>query len=65
MGEGAGDLLLEELDHAKKRGSTIYAEFLGGSLNSDAYRITEPHPDGIKVTTQNFTIFVRKSTSWP
>ncbi|KAI3915478.1 hypothetical protein MKW92_024482 [Papaver armeniacum] len=46
MGEGAGVLLLEELDHAKKQGATIYADFLGGSFASDAYHMTEPHPDG-------------------
>ncbi|XP_039027822.1 3-oxoacyl-[acyl-carrier-protein] synthase II, chloroplastic-like [Hibiscus syriacus] len=49
MGEGAGVLLLEELEHAKRRGATIYAEFLGGSFTCDAYNMTEPHPDGVGV----------------
>ena len=49
LGEGAGAIILESLEHATARGAKIYAEVIGGGLSSDAYHMTAPHPDGIGV----------------
>lgn len=47
MGEGAGALIMEEYEHAKKRGATIYAEMVGGGMAGDAYHLTGTPPDGL------------------
>lgn len=51
MGEGAGILVLESLEHAQKRGAPIIAEYLGGAVTCDAHHMTDPRADGLGVST--------------
>lgn len=51
MGEGAAVLVMESLEHAQKRGATILGEYLGGAMTCDAHHMTDPHPEGLGVST--------------
>ncbi|HCY61257.1 MAG TPA: beta-ketoacyl-ACP synthase [Oxalobacteraceae bacterium] len=52
IGEGAGTLILEDLEHARARGATIYAEIVGFGTNSDGCHVTQPNPDTMKIAME-------------
>lgn len=57
LGEGSGALILEEYEHARKRGAFIFAEVMGAAATADAYHITAPHPEGAGViNVMNFAL---------
>jgi 3-oxoacyl-[acyl-carrier-protein] synthase II len=49
LGEGAGSIILEDYEHAKRRGANILVEIVGGGMSADAYHLTAPHPEGLGV----------------